>query len=85
MTAESVWKIKFDILEAFLVISYGWAQARIHWKLTVEIIAFGYGKRYESVFFGDWRVTSATDVSAQGGCSCVQDISVTLCEENIMF
>ena len=24
-------------------------------------------------------------MSDQGGCSCVQDISVTLCEENIMF
>ena len=40
-----------------------------------------------SLFFSlcDWRVTSATDVSNQGGCSCVQDISVILCEENIMF
>ena len=33
----------------------------------------------------DWRVTSATDLSDQGGCSCVQDISGTLSEENIMF
>ena len=24
-------------------------------------------------------------MSDQGGCLCVQDISVTLCEENIMF
>ena len=24
-------------------------------------------------------------MSDQGGCSCVQDILVTLCEENIMF
>ena len=24
-------------------------------------------------------------MSDQGGCSCVQDISVTSCEENIMF
>ena len=24
-------------------------------------------------------------MSDQGGCSCVQDISLTLCEENIMF
>ena len=24
-------------------------------------------------------------MSDQGGCSCVQDISVTLCEENVMF
>ena len=24
-------------------------------------------------------------MSDQGGCSCVQDISVTLCEENILF
>ena len=28
----------------------------------------------------DWRVTSATDVSDQGGCSGVQDISVNLCK-----
>ena len=24
-------------------------------------------------------------MSDQGGCSCVRDISATLCEENIMF
>ena len=24
-------------------------------------------------------------MSDQGGCSCVQDISATLCEENVMF
>ena len=42
-------------------------------------------KFFEFVFFCDWRVTSATDVSDQGGYSCVQNISVTLCEENIMF
>ena len=28
---------------------------------------------------------SATNMSDQGGCSCVQGISATLCEENIMF
>ena len=32
----------------------------------------------------DWRVTSATDVSDHGGCSCVQDTSVTLCEETLV-
>ena len=44
------------------------------------IIAFGYGKMFFRLFFSlcDWRVTSATDVSDQGGCSCVQGISVTL-------
>ena len=36
-------------------------------------------------FSCDWRVISATDMSDQGGCSCVQGISATLCEENIMF
>ena len=37
-------------------------------------------------FLCDWRDdTSATDVSDQGGCSCVQNISVTLCEENIRY
>ena len=35
-------------------------------------------------FLCDSRVASATDVSDQGGCSCVQDKSVTLCEENII-
>ena len=79
MTAESVLNIKYYIFGAFLVLSYGRAQARIDWKLTVEIIAFRYGEIFvESVFFCDRRVTSATDVSDQGGCSCVQDISVTL-------
>ena len=43
------------------------------------------GKVFLSLFFSAIGVTSATDVSYQGGCSCVQDISVTLCEKNIMF
>ena len=45
----------------------------------LRLLLLGMGKVFfESVFFCYWRVTSATDVSDQGGCSCVQDISVTL-------
>ena len=43
------------------------------------------GKVFLVWFSCDWRVTSATDMSDQGGCSCVQGISANLCEENIMF
>ena len=42
----------------------------------MEIVAFGYKKSFfESVLsLCDWRVTSTTDVSDQGGFSSVQDI-----------
>ena len=44
------------------------------------------GKVFGVCFFlCDRRDTSATDVSDQGGCSCVQNISVTLCEKNIRY
>ena len=45
--------------------------------LIVEIIAFGYEESFSILFFFlcNWRITSATDVSYQGGCSRVQDVS----------
>ena len=51
VTAESELNIKYDILGAFLVISYGGAQARINWKSTVEIITFEYRKDFLSLSF----------------------------------
>ena len=43
----------------------------IHWNLTIEIIAFGNGESFFSIFFFfcDWRFTSATttDVADQEG------------------
>ena len=51
----------------------------------LRLLLLGMGKVLLVGFSCDWRVISATDMSDQGGCSCVQDISAILCEENIMF
>ena len=52
----------------------------------MRLSLLGIGKVFLSPFFSSAiGELLATHVSDQGGCSCVQDISVTSCEENMML